>query len=635
MAERVRSVRRPRRISGIEAVTLDPGLPSAALAAIAILATSAAGGAYFAPAWGWSALGFALAAAAALVAADRVELGPLDLAILGALGALVAWTAASLLWSESVPRTVLELQRDLVYLTGAAAFLLVARRGRAAALVAGILAAITAVAAYALATRLFPDVFGYEPAGPYQLLRPIGYWNALGILTVLGLLLALGVVAAAPRRARALAAACVPVLVSTTYFTFSRGAWVAFAAGLVVLALLHPRRARLGAAALVAAPFAAGAIVVSSRAYALTHAGSPLEQAATDGHRLAVGLVVLVALAALASPLVDTVHGRIRLDARARRAAALALAIAAVGAGAVLLVEAGGPSALVGRANDAFRGPFTQSDNDLSSRLFSTSGNSRADYWSVAWKTAAEAPLHGSGAGTFDLAWYRERPGQVAVRDAHSLYLETLAELGIPGLLLLSAVLIVPLAAVRSRRDWAAASAAGAYAAYLVHAGLDWDWEVPTVTLAALACAAAVVATARPASAERRLRRPLRIASLTAAGIVSAAAVAHYVGAEALLESRTSFDAGRFGPAQREAERATTLAPWSSEALLALGEARFALGQTSAGRASLRKAVAKDPHDWYAWYRLGLASTGAERARAASRVERLNPLGTEADMLRH
>jgi hypothetical protein len=612
---------------------LERGLPGAALAAIAIVATSAAGGAYFSPAWGWSALGFALATAAALVVADRVELGPFELALLGALAGLVAWTALSIVWSESAPRSVLEVQRDLVYLTGAAAFLLLARRGRAATLVAGILAAITAVAGYALATRLFPDVFGYDTGGPYQLLRPVGYWNALGILAVFGLLLVLGAVAEAPRRARALATAMVPVLVATTYFTFSRGAWVACAAGLVVLAALHPRRARLGAAAVVVGPLAAATTLVSSRASALTHAGASLDAAARDGHRLAVGLVVLVALSALASPLVDVVHSRVRVGLRTRRVAAVVLAVAIVGGVTALVVRAGGPSAVVGRSYDAFRGPFTQTGGSLSSRLLSTSGNSRADYWSVAWSTAEEHPLLGSGAGTFDIAWYRDRPGQVAVRDAHSLYLETLAELGLPGLLLVSAVLLVPLAAARSRRDWAAASAAAALAAYAVHAALDWDWEIPAVTLAALACATAVLAAVRPARSALPLRRQARIAALAACALVAVASGVQYVGAEALWSSRTSFDAGRFEPALDHAERATSLAPWSSEALVARGEAELALGETAAGRASLRRAVAKDPQDWWAWYRLGLASTGDERARAAREVARLNPLGAEAQML--
>jgi O-Antigen ligase/Tetratricopeptide repeat len=528
---------------------------------------------------------------------------------------------------------VLEVQRDLVYLTGAVAFVGTARRGLAWVLVGGVLAAIVAVASYALATRLFPDVLGYESGGPYQLLRPIGYWNALGILAVFGLLLALGVASEAPRRARALVAAAVPVLVATTYFTFSRGALVALAVGLAVLFALHPHRGRLGAAAVVVAPFALAAVLLGSRADALTHAGASLDDATHDGHRLAAVVAALTVLSALASPLVDTVHGRVRLGARARRASALALAAAVLVGAVVVVARAGGPGELIGRSYDSFRGPFTQTGDSLGSRLFATSGNSRADYWSVAGRTAAEHPLVGSGAGTFDIQWYRERPGQLSVRDAHNLYLETLAELGIPGLLLLGAALLVPVAAVLRRRDWASASAAGAYSAFLAHAALDWDWEIPTVTLTALACAAAMLATARPMDAWRSLTRPVRIAALAAAVLVATMAAVQYVGAEALLTSQNAFDAGRFEEARRQAERATTAAPWSSEALVARGEAELALGRVDAARESLRQAVEKDPNDWWAWYRLGLATSGAERANAAREVARLNPLGIEAQLV--
>ena len=513
------------------------------------------------------------------------------------------------------------MQRDLVYLTAAAAFLLVARRARPGMLVAGVLTAITAVAAYALATRLFPDEFGYETGGPYQLLRPLGYWNALGILGVLGLLLALGVVGEAPRRIRPFATAAVPVLAATTYFTFSRGAWVALAAGVLVLVSLHPQRARVAAASAVVVPVAAVTVLVSSRADALTHAGAPLDAATRDGHRLAFGLVALVGLAAVAAPLRRRLARPRPAGRRARRGAALALAVVMVGGAAALVVGAGGPSALIGRSSDAFRGPFTQTGGSLNSRLLSTSGNSRADYWSVAWSTAADRPLHGAGAGTFDIAWYRERPGHVAVRDAHSLYLETLAELGVPGLLLLGAVVLVPLVAAFVRRHWAAASAAGAFSAYLVHAGLDWDWEIPAVTLAALAWRRRAIAAARPVNAERTLRRPAADRRTAAAAIV-AVAVVHYAGAEALLTSRNAFDAGASSrPGEGSARHAAGPVVVRGAGRARRGTAR---PRAEAGRArACARGVAKDRTTGGPGIRLGLASTArSERGRKSGRAAR-------------
>ena len=124
----------------------------------------------------------------------------------------------------------------------------------------------------------------------------------------------------------------------------------------------------------------------------------------------------------------------------------------------------------------------------------------RAHYWQVAAADIAEHPVLGSGAGTFDDYWLAHRPIGAYVRDAHSLYLETAAELGVLGLVLLVCALGTPLvAALKAPDRRLAATALGAYAAFLVHAGLDWDWEMPVTTLAGLACGAALLVDVRRA----------------------------------------------------------------------------------------------------------------------------------------
>jgi O-antigen ligase len=149
---------------------------------------------------------------------------------------------------------------------------------------------------------------------------------------------------------------------------------------------------------------------------------------------------------------------------------------------------------------------------------------SRVDYWRVAWNQYEDNPLLGSGAGTFRLYW--DRTGMpVSVRDAHSVYLETLAELGPLGLgLLLLAVGLPLLAALKLPGDPIPGIALSAYAVFLVHAGLDWDWEMPAVTLAGVSCAAVLLVAAR--------RPPLAIhmgpggRSLLAFGTISLAVLA-------------------------------------------------------------------------------------------------------------
>ena len=82
-----------------------------------------------------------------------------------------------------------------------------------------------------------------------------------------------------------------------------------------------------------------------------------------------------------------------------------------------------------------------------------------------------------------------------SVRDAHSLYLETAAELGLVGLAALLALLGGVAAAARRAR---APAATAALAAWAVHAGVDWDWELPALTLVAVLLAGRVIAAAEP-----------------------------------------------------------------------------------------------------------------------------------------
>jgi hypothetical protein len=152
----------------------------------------------------------------------------------------------------------------------------------------------------------------------------------------------------------------------------------------------------------------------------------------------------------------------------------------------------------------------------------------RASYYRVAWHDEYTGhPVLGTGAGTFALYW--SRSGHVASRggalDVHSLYLETLAELGPVGLALLLAALLLPLrAAFAGSRSPSIPAAAAAYVAFLVHAGLDWDWEMPVVVVAALSCAAALVTGML--TARQRVGPVTRGAVIVAALVLGAFAIA-------------------------------------------------------------------------------------------------------------
>src|SRR5204863_1288871 len=120
----------------------------------------------------------------------------------------------------------------------------------------------------------------------------------------------------------------------------------------------------------------------------------------------------------------------------AGRAAVAVLALVALAVVAAGLVRAGGPEAAVRRAYHAFTAPAPLVKTNESRRLFSLSGNSRSEYWHVAWREVKDHPWLGGGAGSFQRFWLRHRRLGLPVLDAHSLYLETLAELGPVGLAL-------------------------------------------------------------------------------------------------------------------------------------------------------------------------------------------------------
>jgi O-antigen ligase len=130
------------------------------------------------------------------------------------------------------------------------------------------------------------------------------------------------------------------------------------------------------------------------------------------------------------------------------------------------------------------------------SRLTSTD-SPRYEYWKVALRAFGDDPLKGIGAGGFAVAWLRERPVAVPARDAHSLPIETLAELGLAGALALALLAAGVGVAARDtlRRDAArVAGPAAALAAYAFHACIDWDWEMPALTLVGVALAGVLLA---------------------------------------------------------------------------------------------------------------------------------------------
>jgi hypothetical protein len=417
------------------------------------------------------------------------------------------------------------------------------------------------------------------------------------------------------------------VLLPTLYFTFGRAAWIALAAGLVIAVAIDPKRLQLIAALLVLAPLPAVAVLLASRESGLTHAGTPLARAAHDGHRVALAVVLLIAANVFLAVAFAWVSRRIQVPAALRAAFAVAVGLVVAFAIAGVFVRYGGPVTLATKGYTTFKAPPPHYTGNLNNRLLSFSGNGRADLWRIAWKDAKGHPLLGAGAGTYERYFLRNQPPRGSrVRDAHSLYLETLAELGPIGLAILVAALAIPLAILpRARRHPLVPAVAGAYVAYLVHTGVDWDWELPAVTLAGLLCGSATLLFARRSTPSEPLSSPTRFVAAGGAVVAAGFAAIALIGNASLSHSDTARGKGKLAQAATDARRARTLMPWSPRPWEELGQAQLAAGLLPEARRSFRKAISMDDGDWHLWYELSGATTGPAQRRALQRAVALYP----------
>jgi O-antigen ligase len=582
----------------------------------------------------WGLMGTILLGASAIgLASGQRPRMPWPLALLAiALGALAAWTMLSSTWSESAGASLREGFRVLLYLGMLLAAAVFMRRGGRMQLLVGAWSGAIVIAVAALAGRLSPPAsdgpLGKAWISGYRLSAPIGYWNALGLLACMGALIGIGLTAhARGRLLPAVGAASVPVFMLCAYFTFSRGAWAAMAVGLGAMLVLGPRRPAIAIGAAIAVGMGSIVVAAASASDVLVVPGGTAASARDAGGMLALGLVgAALGSAALASGMRAALRRMPMPAARRQRQVAW-------GAGAVALVALlasvlalGGPTAVGDRAQQAFSADNTTAPTGLNARLFSASGTGRADLWAVAARQADSAPLIGTGAGTFERHWLAERPTASVARDAHNLYLEALAEMGIVGLMLVLAVVSIPVVwAVRTRQRRSVGVAIGAFCALVAHAAIDWDWEMPVLVAIGGVCAVAITKSTRGDSQGSALSPA---ASRTLAGLAAAAALwmlVGFIGSATLAASTRNLAAGNADAALTNAERATWWAPWSAQAQMALGDARQAAGDHLGAVSAMREATRVDPGNWATWFALARVDDGVARAGALAQVLKLNP----------
>lgn len=543
---------------------------------------------------------------------------PRDLALpLVALAALGAWTGASLLWTDSAERTYLELTRIGHHLALLAAIVLVTDRRTWRAALGGVTVGVVAICAFALLSRTAPGVFPPDPAREFfhsdRLSTPFGYWNALGAWAAMAATMAVAwSIHTRPGNLRGLALAAAPVAGATLYLTYSRGALIACAAGLVTVAVLSVDRRR-AVVNLTAAIAATAVVALVIRSLPEISTGSGGEGGAAV---LVVTAIASVACAALARRRRRRRASRVRLGLGLPRAVALPALLAALA-----VAVAYGPEAASG-VRESFATRAAETGGDPAERLTTFSGQ-RQRLWESGLDAFADQPVAGIGAGTFEFWWSRNGEDPRLVRDAHSLYLETAAELGLVGLALLLVFMTglarSTLRTWRSRRSsrgaGAAAAAIGAFAVFAISAAADWMWELTAV--AAVAMGAAAIAACARSERRRRLGSSLRWVLAVLALAAGAIQVPGIVSADRLRASEDSLRAGDPALALRLARQAVSAAPWAASPYAQRALSRAALGDARGARVDFELATDREPVNWRLPLALAVVEAGAGNGAAA------------------
>lgn len=360
--------------------------------------------------------------------------------------ALAAWTVVSAVASGDPTSAA-----PAVLLLAGCAVAAVLSRGAGDAAVAGLLllGSLVAVSGLAgVAWRIEP--WALEGQGVWQAATTLTYANAAAAMLVPLVLLGAGRLVLAPESVPTAAAAC--LLIAGLGATLSRGGALALLVGGCVLARMVSVRALVSA---VKGPVAGAAIALASLLPSMVAARPHHPWLAVAG--LATGLLVA---------LWSVRPGRVRVP---------------VGAIVAVLMVAGcvlGFSGIAGQALSAAR----------ETRLTLGSAD-RVDEARAALRVGAAHPVTGAGPANASISW-TEPDGTVLSADyAHNEYLQTFAELGALGLLLvLALVFSIGRAARRalgSTPGSIPAGAAAGLAALAVHSALDFLWHVPAIPLLA------------------------------------------------------------------------------------------------------------------------------------------------------
>lgn len=554
------------------------------------------------------------------------------------------WTAVGIGWSSSAERSVVEVARVAALLGVFAGACALQQFGGLRRTVGGAAAAIALIGLLALGSRLHPSWFPANETAEFlasaqnRLNWPLNYWNGLATLVVMGIPLLLALATAARSiLVRSLSAALVPALALTAFFTLSRGGALELGVALIVLVALSASRLGSLPTWSIAAGGGALLVVAANQRGALTD-GLTNPAALNQGDEMLLLTVVTCTAVALLVASLNLAHrSGLTPSVSVPPKASWGILAAAAATALVLFFALHGPSTLQD-GFEQFKDP-TLTGSDVS-RFTSVNGNNRWQLWSSAVDANATSPLHGIGPGTFEFWWAANGTGGF-VRDAHSLYAETLGELGIVGLVLLLGLLLTISvgsisrlrAAMPGDRKLLAGSIA-AMLAFLVAAGIDWAWELTVLPVVFfLLAAAALGGRVRPigdrSPSPRSLSPPARGLVGALAIVAIGAIVVPLASTQELRGSQRAAASSNLAQALTRARGAGDLQPFAASPPLQRALVLERDGGLRAARAAALEATRAEATNWRTWFVLARIEAERKNAPAAlaafKRAKELNP----------
>ena len=562
-----------------------------------------------------------------------------------AFALLAVLTSFSVLWSVVPELSYVEAGRTLSYLVVFAAAIAGARLAPRAApgVVVGVLVGALLPVAYSLASRIWPGTLA-ENELSNRIGAPFQYWNAVGTVAAIAIPLALWL---GSRRTgsvwgRALSYPAVGLCVLAILLTQSRGALAAAVVAAALWLTIVPLRLRSLPVIIVPAlaACAVGAWALSKDPFSKSLQPLEAKEAVADDFGLLVVLMSVLLLATGFAINVGLQRGLVSMRTR-RRAGVVAVAL-----GCLVPLVAFTSVALSGNIDDRVSRLTSETEvspDEGGARVFASS-STRGKYWREAGRVFEDRPAVGVGAGAFAVARLRHRTDAAVTAHAHGFLPQTLADLGIAGVVLTLLLLFAWLAAAlrttavlprrlpyalpsdepSPRRDWdrdriALVALSTAAIAFGVQSMIDWTWFIPGPAVLALV-AAGYVAGRGPGAAlpatSGRWSRPSTTRIVAAVGVALAGLLLAWAVWQPEASDRATGDAleladeGRFPEAIAKTRDAEEINPLAAEPLLVRASIQTQAGDETAARDTLEQAVLSFPGDPHTWYRLAAFQLG-------------------------